>query len=287
MSLFVIVPGFGAPHTQKKLEILQSNLAIIRSHPWTSLEVVVCAYDSETTYDMHPRCSSTYEPIGSTYDSESTYDMHPRCSSTYEPLGSTHDSESFPGVRWVEEKGVVGDFIRRHASAITTDYVMILLDDVELQPDVNFTQLLEFQRQFQFDIVSPTLTRKSKYQFEYMRTNPFEPYDIKVVACCECFCLFFPAAAYQKYYALLTPHNPWLWGLDMMLWKVFGFNIGMLNRMTMHHHYKGESYAPHLPNPAEGYQYEIKKYGVNNDDLVNQPAEHYWITMNPLRSVIP
>ena len=265
MSLFVIVPGFGSPHKEKKSEILKSNLAILRSYPWTSLEVVVC----------------TYEPLGSTYDSiESTYDS---IESTYDSIESTYDSiESLPGVRWVEEKGVVGDFIRRHANAVTADYVMIILDDVELQPNVNFAQLLAFQRQFQFDILSPTLTRKSKYQFEYMRTNPFESYDIKVTACCECFCLFFPTAAFQKYYALLSPQNPWLWGLDMMLWKVFGFKIGMLNHMTMHHHYKGESYAPHLPNPAEGYQYEIKKYNVNNDDLVNQPAEHYWITMNPL-----
>lgn len=252
MSLFVIVPGFGSPHKEKKLEILRSNLAILRSHAWTKLEVVVCAY----------------EPPGS----------------TYEPLGSTN----LPGVRWVEEKGVVGDFIRRHASpSINADYMMILLDDVELQPDMNWPQLLHFQRQFQFDILSPTLTRKSKYQFEYMRTNPFEAHDIAVTACCECFCLFFPIAAYQKYYALLTPNNPWLWGFDMMLWKVFGFKIGMLNRMTMHHHYKGESYAPHLPNPADGQQYEIKRYNVNNDDLVNQPAVHYWITMNPQHSVIP
>ena len=240
MSLFVIVPGFGAPHIEKKREILKSNLAILRAHPWTSLEVVVCSYDS----------------------TESTED-------------------STESIRWIHEKGVVGDFIRRHAKP-TTDYVMILLDDVELQPDVNFTLLLAFQRQFQFDILSPTLTRKSKYQFEYMRTNPFEPYDIKVTACCECFCLFFPAASYRRYYALLSPENPWLWGLDMMLWKVFGFKIGMLNHMTMHHHYKGESYAAHLPNPADGYLYEIKKYRVNNDDLVNQPAEHYWITKNPL-----
>ena len=262
MSLFVIVPGFGAPHIEKKREILKSNLAILRSHPWTSLEVVVCAYDTqESTHDTHV----------------STHDTHV---STHDTHVSTYDSQESTPIRWIHEKGVVGDFIRRHANP-TTDYVMILLDDVELQPDVNFTQLLAFQRQFQFDILSPTLTRKSKYQFEYMRTNPFEPYDIKVTACCECFCLFFPIHAYQKYRALLSPENPWLWGLDMMLWKVFGFKIGMLNRMTMMHHYKGESYAAHLPNPAEGYQYEIKKYNVNNDDLVNQPAEHYWITKNP------
>jgi len=187
-----------------------------------------------------------------------------------------------PDVTWHVKKGIVGEFIMEFANpdAIQEEYVMILLDDVELQPNFDGNKLIEYQKRFGFDILSPTLTRKSKYQFEYMRTTPGTEYQLKITPCCECFCMFFPHASYQKYYNLLTPHNPWLWGLDMMLYKVFQFRIGMLNKMTMHHHYKGESYDG-LVDPSKGREYEFNTYHQTEKELARQVSEHYWITENP------
>lgn len=183
-------------------------------------------------------------------------------------------------VTWIREPGVTGDFLRRHP-APTTDYVLILLDDVELQPNFDMARILAFQQRFQFDLLSPTLTGRSRYQFEFMRTQPFDVHDIKVVPCCETFCLFFPVASYRAYVSRLSPENPWTWGVDMLLYKVFGFRVGLLNHITMHHHYKGDAYGANLPNPYEGRAHEYQKYGLVEADVAAQCAVHYWIQVNP------
>lgn len=239
-SLFVIVPGFGRPHLTEKLQILQSNLAIIRKYPWTKISVTVCCYDNAVV-----------------------------------PFDD-------PDITWVYEAGIVGQFITRHAAdaAIQSyDYVLVILDDVELQTDFNFHKLLELDTLFHMDIYSPTMTLDCKYQFEYMLTKKEIPAIAKITTACEAFCYFMRKDAFQRWRNEIDPErNPWLWGMDMCLFKCLGIRIMMLNHMTINHHYKGECYA-YRPdaNPCDGYNSVLQKHNVTSEDLADQPAVLYWI----------
>lgn len=250
-SLFVLVPGFGGPHIPEKLDILQKNIARIQSFPWAKLHITICVYD--TTTFMH-----------------------------VPSLLREH-----PCITWVYEPGIVGQYIHKWARPSATaayDYVMIILDDVELQENMDFNALLQLDRMFAFDIYSPTMTHDSMYQFNYMLTEPEKDVvSIKITCACEAFCYFMRLSAYEKYYPLVDPtNNPWLWGLDMCLYKVFGMRIGLLNHMTMKHHYKNECYTLRPDaNPMDGREHLFQTLGVTAQELSEQKAILYWIFATP------
>ena len=245
-SLFVIVPGFGAPHTDEKVRILENNLRIIKHVQWTSLKIRVCCYDP-SIFSVIP--------------------AHLR---------------DHPDIEWIYKKGIVGQFIHSLATpsdVATFEYVMILLDDVELKDSVNFCKMIEYQDRFGFDIISPSMTLNSKYQYNYMLHEPQNMFHIKVTSACEAFCYFMSRVSYEKYYLLIEPNdNPWLWGVDLTLYKYHKMKIGILNKMQMHHHYKNECYAMRTDVlPTDGYNSVLRKYNASAEAFVNMKAVHYFI----------
>lgn len=245
-SLFVIVPGFGNPHAEHKFHILRNNLAKIRQYQWRRLVLRICVYDLSLTIP--------------------------------------EDLARDPQIEWVFEKGIVGQFIKKYAKpddVAAFSHVLMILDDVELKDDVSFATILRWEDFFRFDIMSPSMTCDSKYQFDYMLTSTQLSYDIAVTVACEAFCYFMRVDAYsQRYY----PHvdgvdNPWMWGLDMCLWMKFGIKIGIMNKMTMKHHYKNECYSLRPDqNPTDGYIKTLAKYGLDTDMLASQMAKLYVIS---------
>lgn len=245
-SLFVIVPGFGRPHIEEKIRILQNNIERIKTYPWSKLVIKVCIYDQEAP--------------------------------NYIPSELLNNNS----IQWISEKGIVAQYIHRHATPDETnafDYVMFLLDDIELTESVRFNQMINYGRMFNFDIISPVLSLDSKYQFEYMLTKPNSTVDIMVTSACEAFCYFMPSSSYAKYYTHLEPErNPWMWGMDMGIYKCIGMKTGLMNKMIMIHHYKNECYFMHPDiNPCDGYNIVLEKYGVSSEELADQKAVLYYI----------
>lgn len=243
-SLFLIVPGFGTPNVSHKLDILRSNIAKIRAFPWSKFHAVVCVYDDTEIPD------------------DLVMDEH---------------------ITWQRCRGIVGQFIKTYAPlsiATNYDFVMVILDDIELQPDFNIPQLLRLHNTFRMDIYSPSLTLDSKFQFQYMLTQPNGNYTAKVTSACEAFCYFMPYKSYAAWYAQVDGTlNPWLWGLDMCLWKCIGLRPMVLNCMTMRHYYKNESYAQRPDaDPQKGYNSVLEKFSVTTQELADQQAVRYYIT---------
>lgn len=250
MSLFIITPGFGGPHIEEKVEIMAKNLSIIQSYPWVRWKWTVCAYDAEVMGIL------------------------------------PHILHKHPNIEWVTEPGIVGQYICRHATREHIqdyDYVMMILDDVELQDDVIFEKIISYDRTFRFDIYSPCMTLSSKYQFNYMLVQPENPAVLKVTSACEAFCYIMRRDSFLQWQSFIDPDkNPWLWGLDMCIQKCLGLKCAILNQMRMHHHYKGECYALRPDcNPCDGYNSVIERFGVTSEELADQRAVLYWIFESP------
>ena len=251
-KLNIVIPGFGGPHIENKLQILQSNLEIIKAttQSYTSIDITIYVYDREVI-------------------SQLTDDLLNDCQIT-----------------WILQKGVIGEFLMRYTDRIinksldSNEYILILLDDVELQKSVDFDKILQYMSDFKFDILSPCLTHNSKYQFNYMLQIPTSDDTLLMTNACELFCYFMKYSAYMlKYYPMIEKENPWLWGMDMMLYTYFHLKVGIINSMTMIHHYKNEAYQSDssLPNPFIGQAHLFKKYNTSMDELSKQKAIRYII----------
>lgn len=243
-SLFVIIPGFGEPHATVKSQILLHNIRKLCSYKWTSLKVRVCIYDQTeipTELYTHP-CVDVQV-----------------CRST----------------------GLPGNFIKRFAppTDIEQYHVLVLYDDILLMPDVDLEHMLRIKQYFSLDIISPSLTIDSKHVYRYMLTEQNNDYDLKIGPCCELFCCLFDKESYKKYYEHVDPEmNPWLWGLDLILHKQFGFRVGIFNTMTMKHFFAQTSYISHLDkNPEVGYFNTMDKYGIDHTILKDQPCAFFYI----------
>lgn len=244
MSLFVIIPGFGEPQTELKKNILNLNVERILKGPWTSVHLTVCYFD-DTSLPELPRDDRLI-------------------------------------VHEVREKGLPGNFLKRHASPEVVqnfDYLLILFDDVLLYGNVNFKRMMYLYDWFQLDILSPSLTTDSESVFKYMMTQTEQPFELKTTPVCELLCYFMKPPSYAKYYDHIDEANPWLWGLDMILERHIGLRVGILNQMNMKHFIKGEGYKTH-PNesPYDGYSYMVKKYNEENDKAwTEQPSTQFYI----------
>jgi len=247
MSLFIIIPGFGGPNVPHKISILENNLRILNASQ-LEIHIRICVYD--------------------------------RYYFTILPEYLLNNTK----ITWIYNKGVVGEHIINHAKPNLdipkdTKYIMILLDDVELQENVNISKMIHYIEDFNLDILSPSLTHDSKFQFQYMLHVSEKCADIIITSACEMFCYIMPYASYSnKYFSQIEKDNPWMWGMDMMLYKYFNIKVGIANNMQMKHHYKGISYTtPSLPDPFIGQTYLFKKYNTSMEELSKQKAVRYII----------
>lgn len=243
-SLHVFVSGFGSPHLQEKLRILNKNMGIINRYGWSRVQYTVCCYDNSDLSAL----------------------------------------EKNPGVEVVRDRLIVGQFLKKYLVPYTgsTDftYLLCMLDDIELHDDMDFGCLIQYNRLFHTNILSPSMTHNSKYQFQYMLqdTSVRVPY-VKITSALEYFCYFMTPASYAEYYIHINAErNPWMWGLDMLLYKHCGLTLGVVNHMTMTHWFKNESYVQRPDaNPCDGYNYVLERYNETTDSLANQPSIMYII----------
>lgn len=252
-KLFVLVSGFGNPHWDHKIQILRNNIHNIlynKDHAWDSITIFIASYqcDKELPDDI-----------------------------------KQHEC-----ITILTQQGIVGDFIRMIATPEflrenNFDYVLLLLDDVELTQPIDWRKVLTLKTLSSSDIVSPCLSLDSKVQYPYMVYNPSATYTAQVTSVCEYFCYFIDSNSFiQKYYPLLDKDNPWLWGLDLILFEERGIKVCMVNRWIIKHHYKGECYSSLLRNPREDFEKYIKKLKYEQSTLAQQRPVLYYISMEHL-----
>ena len=245
-ELFIIIPGFGGNNINHKIEILQSNLNIIQS-TWIcdKISIIIYVYDPDII-QLIPK----------------------------ELFNNTN-------IKWIIQKGVVGNYLLQFQNEMKyseNSYLLILLDDVQLSNNVKLSKMVEYLNEFSFDIISPCLTANSKYQFNYMLHTSNNENALFVTSACELFCYFMKSKTFKlKYSKYINETNPWMWGIDMMLYNYFKLKVALINGMTMTHYYKNESYNETLPNPFEGQKILFESYNTSMDELSKQKAIRYVI----------
>lgn len=242
-SIFVLTPGFGQPHVDIKKQILEYNIHRIFATSWKKVLWTVCVYDETDISD-----------ISCKYD-----------------------------INVIREKGIVGEYIKKHATPYVVqdyDYVLLLLDDILLMPNVNFDKIIKIKKELRLDIVSPTLTLDSHVVYHYMLTNPMEQYDVKITSFCELFCFLMDPMSYEIYFKNIDAvTNPWLWGLDLILAHKLHLQVGMLNNMNMKHFFSKTCYDKHPDKDpfANMYAY-LQTYDIHSLDVFTaMPCEKYKI----------
>jgi hypothetical protein len=244
MSLYVIIPGYGSPNASVKEQIFHHNIdRIMSTGSWNKVSVHLCIYDDTPS----PMCDHPH------------VDFH------------VH-----------REPGLPATFLKKFATpehVATYEYVLIVLDDILLLPSVDFTQMIEYKRTFNLNIISPTLSLDSKFVYNYMLTDPQRSYIVKITTCCELFCFLVDTASFLRYYTHIDPdNNPWLWGLDLILHKHMHMNVGMTNGMHMKHFFHSTSYSQHANiNPHKGLVELLAQFGETEKTAADQKAVRYLI----------
>lgn len=250
-SLFVLVTGFGAPHVNVKRYILIHNIARIKSHMWKTLTIRICVYDDTDISDI---------------------------------------ANQHPEIEVIRQPGIVGDFIKRFAPPDVVrgfDYILMILDDVLLQPNVDFAKIIRRKKTLAFDIISPTKTLDSEHIYDYMLTRPGDDFHIKVTTMCEYFCFFMDPRSFEIYYNEIdATNNPWLWGLDLLLYYKMGLRVGMMNDMTMKHFYARTCYDQHPDkDPYDGLRVTLRKVGINDINEFRGVASELYTIKESLRTL--
>lgn len=224
MKLLVVVPGIGPEHLLHKVEILGGNLELIRESFSGQVQALIFNYGTE--------------PLG--------------------PL------EGDPGVTVIKRPGIVGQFIWTDLGPDSTaqwDFVIVLLDDVQILRPFNLDWLVSVYRHLDLDILSPSLSPDSRWSHQFMLWTELMVGKTRVVNFCEFFFFLMDREALTRWWSLFDSETRWLWGLDAALY-LQGFKMAIVNDFRVRHWYGGKSYAKHpLCCPREELSRCAAKWG--------------------------
>lgn len=161
------------------------------------------------------------------------------------------------------ESGVVGQYLYKYVTPDIVDkydYVLVLLDDIELSANVNIDKIIVNYTKYKYDILSPILTPTSYYSHPHMLQRFTEPVIVNPPFV-EFFCYLMNPNGYRKWYNLFNEKSCWLWGIDLAQ-RPQNIRVGMIQHMTMHHHIHGGSYKTTLPCPRIEMHENEKRLGV-------------------------
>lgn len=235
LSTLIVIPGFGQPHFQRKCEILENNLRHIEALSQLGpVAVRIFCYADVNDPDVSRLL---------------------QIQSKYAPLN----------VSVTFEKGIIGHFLVRH---ITPEYlraggfhrVVLLLDDVEIERDLDWTYMEKVRAKLGLDIVSPCLARRDMSYWPCMAHMPSGP-EVKIMAMLELFCYYMTARAYERYWSFLDAENPWMWGCDFIIESHMHLRAGLLNRLKMHHYFNSPRSST-MPNAATDSARYLERLGT-------------------------
>jgi hypothetical protein len=244
-KILVFISGFGEPHKDHKMEILEHNLKLLhQTKPQTAIiDVWIAQYDD----------SFVITDEFNAYLSGKLTIFH--------------------------EKGFVGHFIQTIATPERVKeygYILCLLDDVELDPTVNLAKMIQIKEDWNLNIVSPSMCRAGKAQFEYMFQIQDPTLYLRMTNACEYFCYLMDYDSYCKYHSYFHKDNPYMWGMDGIIVKHMKMRVALINTMTMTHYYKNENYTD-FEKTYERFVEYITRYDETPDTLAHFPALGYLI----------
>lgn len=216
MKLLVLIPGFGDPHWDTKVDILRKNVATVKKY-----------------FDDY-----IFRIIQYTHDKNLPADI-------------LDDRR----IEVIYDKGILGRNLYVHAtpdvvSSYNADMVMLLLDDVELAEGFDWERVITLKKAMDLDIVSPALVSPDMTVWNFMVKSA----DPNVVAAemtrVELFCYLMTPEIYKKYFEFVDPENPWMWAMDFMLHTHMRLRAGVVHTDCMIHHFwrKQDTHDPdHCP----------------------------------------
>jgi hypothetical protein len=222
MRLIVTIPGIGNNHFEEKKVFLKKNIDIIKKTFSGDIDFLLFNYSNNDFSDFES------------------------------------------SIKIIKESGIIGQFIfnkLKPDSLEEYDYIILMLDDIELSDNFNIDEMIKIYDYNKLDILSPSLTKDSKFSHNgfMLEDEKFEG-CLRIVNFCEYFFYLMNIKSYQKYYKLFDKKTYWLWGIDLCLDKQ-GFKMGILNNFKIKHYYISESYNSTLPNPHIEMYDKINKYG--------------------------
>jgi hypothetical protein len=218
MKLLVTIPGIGDNHFEEKKIFLKKNIDIIKSTFNGDIDFLLFNY-------------------------------------------SNNDFNDFENIKVVKESGIIGQYIFNYLNPkylTDYDYIILMLDDILLSENFSIDYLIKLYKENNLNIISPSLTKDSKFSDGFMLENNIYKESLRIVNFCEYFFYLMDFNSYNRYWNLFDDKTYWLWGIDLCLDKQ-GFKMGIFNDFKIKHFYISESYNKNLPNPyIEMYNKEKK-----------------------------
>lgn len=225
MKLLVVVTGFGPPHQKFKLSLFLHNIGILRKSWNGEINVKVFNYSDEKINITR------------------LYDVN---------------------IEQILEKDIIGQYLYKYLNPDCVkdyDYIMLILDDIELDLNFNLDKLIKIYEKEEFNILSPCLSKDSQFNREFMLENDEKYGDkIRIVNFIEYFCYLMNIENYKVYYDLLDKNCFWLWGIDTCLDKYFS-KLGIMNNMKIKHWIKRASYKEKLNDAWLELSYNQSRLG--------------------------
>ena len=152
---------------------------------------------------------------------------------------------SYKNCKIVHEPGYVGEFIYRHLQpemVSNYDRIIVMLDDIVMQPNFNIAKIMKIQDDYDFDIISPSLTQDSEFSHRFMLSRIVDSRDyVMVTRFVEFFMYIMKPSrdSYAKWLSCFDQHTKYMWGIDTILNLEHKLKLGMMNSMTIKHMFKG------------------------------------------------
>ena len=224
LKTLIVIPGFGAPHIQEKLEILKHNLPF-------------------------------FEPLHA--------DIHIFCYSE-EAVGALGMLEVPCMKVTYEKGIIAQFLHRHITPHVTDRYdrIIITLDDVQFDSSVDFAKLWDLKIVNGLDVVSPVLAERQMSWWPHMIHDPSpNAAVIRHLTMMELFCYVMDTKAYKKYYNFIDPANPWTWGMDFLIYHEMKLNVALVNNMRIYHKFSNPRLPEHSDPNADAKAY-LAKYGL-------------------------
>lgn len=201
IKVAVIIMGFGEPYWNTKINILKNNINILNKY---NPEYFISQYTMDKTI-----------------------------------INTNIDTNIDINLNIIKKVGILGQLLvdNWHPDKfINYDYIILLLDDIELQDNFDLDYIINMKNKYNLNIVSPSLTKDSLYTHKIMKqTN--DTYVLKETKFCELFCYIMDYETYKIYYEFTDRNNPWTWGMDTILCSIMKFRVGIFNNITMKHYF--------------------------------------------------
>jgi hypothetical protein len=238
-KLLVIIPGFGVPHFDKKLDILLNNIKTLRNSN-IDISLYIFLYSEEHLNLLQEKLQNIQIDINI-----------------------------------ISKPGVIGQFIYNdipNTLVENYDYILFILDDIELDKEININDLIGLYKKYDMDIVSFPLTNDSDTAHDFMLQMDRYKDNILEVNFIEFFSYFMNPETFYRYKAFFNKDTYWLWGIDYTLHK-YNFRLFRLEYLPIKHYFRNSGYSHNLPDPQKELAYIKANYNcISSMEIINVAA---------------